>query len=330
MQKETESPIERSHIENPCMESLLLGVAVGDALGVPVEFKSRHTLCASPVKDMIGYGTHHQPPGTWSDDSSLTFCLAENLCAKQDIHDLARRFILWYDDAYWTAHGEVFDVGNATAKAIQRLKQGVEPTQAGGREEWSNGNGSLMRILPLAYFLLDVAPHLHFNRVRDISSVTHAHPRAVLSCYIYVIIAMQLLKGEGPVDAFAKMQETVNRFLSTNNVLSESDKSLFQRLLELDASIWLQFSIDDIKSSGYVIDTLEASLWCLMTTNNFEDAVLKAVNLGEDTDTTGAVTGGLAGILYGKDQIPDDWLNKLARKDDISTLASKCFAGWSL
>ena len=126
------------------IKDALLGVAVGDAIGVPVEFKTRKWLLENPVTGMQGYGTHNQPPGTWSDDSSLTFCLAEMLCKKYDLENLANRFINWKNNSYWTAHEEVFDIGNGTSEAIDRLERGVAPAMAGGNGEDSNGNGSLI------------------------------------------------------------------------------------------------------------------------------------------------------------------------------------------
>ena len=129
----------------------LFGLCIGDALGVPVEFTSRDDLKEHPVADMIGYGMYNQPPGTWSDDSSLAFCLAESLCNGYDLNDIASKFVAWYYDNHWTPHGEVFDVGNATSEAIERLKIGVAPQKAGSCSEYSNGNGSLMRILPLVF-----------------------------------------------------------------------------------------------------------------------------------------------------------------------------------
>ena len=153
-------------------KNILLGLAVGDALGVPAEFKSRETLKKNPVTEMTGYGTHNQPPGTWSDDSSLAFCLAESLCEGYNLKDIADRFIKWHDEAYWTPYGEVFDVGIATRKAIQRLKEGIDPGQAGGNTEYDNGNGSLMRIMPLLV-LTDYSTTTEAYRLtEEVSSIT--------------------------------------------------------------------------------------------------------------------------------------------------------------
>ncbi|MGB4437301.1 MAG: ADP-ribosylglycohydrolase family protein, partial [Acetomicrobium sp.] len=131
----------------------LLGLCIGDALGVPVEFQSREKLKRNPVKDMMGYGTHNQPPGTWSDDSSLAFCLAESLCNGFDLQDIADKFVKWMYEGYWTPWGKAFDVGHTTQIAISRLKKGVDPLESGPTDERSNGNGSLMRILPLIFYV---------------------------------------------------------------------------------------------------------------------------------------------------------------------------------
>lgn len=307
------------------IQSALIGLAVGDALGVPVEFKSRHTLHASPIKDMVGYGSHNQPPGTWSDDSSLTFCLAESLCNAYDLHDLSRRFINWYNHAYWTAHNEVFDVGNTTAVAIRRLEQGVSPVLAGDAAVNSNGNGSLMRILPIAFYVKNMPIEKRYSIVADVSALTHAHIRSKLACFVYVEWAIQILNGFSKESAFHQMQKIVLEYLYQNAICTEEEQNHFHQLLTADVETWKNTPESSIKSSGYVIDTLEAATWCLLTTNNYADAVLKAVNLGNDTDTTGAVAGGLAGLIYGMEQIPETWKNTLARKEDILDLANRLY-----
>ena len=299
------------------IKSVLLGVAVGDALGVPVEFKSREFLRLNPVTDMMGYGTHHQPSGTFSDDSSLTFCLAEMLTGGFDLNTLGQNFIRWLEDGYWTAGGRVFDIGGTTRDAIERLKQGVPPELAGGTDDLSNGNGSLMRISPLIFYLADKPAQERFEITRLVSSITHRHIRSVIACFYYLEFGRQLLEGKDTFEIYRNLREETPAFLRSISV-DPPEIARFDRLLQ--ENIYEQAE-ETISGSGYVVHTLEASIWCLLTTNTYRDAVLKAVNLGQDTDTTAAVTGGLAGLLYGSDNIPADWIMQLARYRDIEELA---------
>ncbi len=315
-------------MKNNLIHSTLFGIAVGDALGVPVEFKSREYLKANPVTDMFAYGTHNQPAGTWSDDSSLTFCLAETLTDKYDLKRLANRFINWYEHGYWTPHGEVFDVGNATSRAIFRLEQGVNPVMAGGVDEADNGNGSLMRILPLLFHIKEMKIEDRFRCVSDISSLTHRHIRSVLGCFIYVEFALQLLKGVDKFEAFLQTKDTVNDFLNNNPVCSNNEIDKYHRILMnpiggYEIKPIYEYTEEGIASSGYVVHSLEAALWCIFKEDNFDGTVLRAVNLGSDTDTTAAIAGGLAGLRYGFDAIPQKWIDQLARKDDIFDLCDR-------
>jgi ADP-ribosylglycohydrolase len=308
----------------------LLGLAVGDALGVPVEFIDRHVRRRDPVVDMRGYGTHHQPPGTWSDDSSLTFCLAETLARPggragvPDLADFGRRIINWLDMSYWTAHGQVFDVGNATRYAIQNLRAGVAPAKAGPRSEFDNGNGALMRILPLVFHETWQAENLDLNAAwaltEAVASVTHGHPRSSLGCFLYLLVACGLLSGLAPAAAYEQMQQLANPWLQNGSIPAVVEDKHYQRVL---MSSIADLPEADIKSSGYVVHTLEAALWCLLTHDTYAATVLAAVNLGDDTDTTGAVTGGLAGLAYGEAAIPAEWLAVLARRADIEDLAAR-------
>jgi ADP-ribosylglycohydrolase len=167
--------------EKHIYKDLLLGVAVGDALGVPVEFQSRELISKSPVADMIGYGTYNLPPGTFSDDGSLTFCLAEALTQDFNLQRVADHFVNWLLHGYRTADGHVFDVGIATSKAIDRLQRGCEPEFAGGTTDFDNGNGSLMRILPLVTYHKDKERFERFELTKQVSSITHGHIRSVLA-----------------------------------------------------------------------------------------------------------------------------------------------------
>ena len=296
----------------------LMGLCVGDALGVPVEFTSRAERVKSPVTTMLGYGTWNQPPGTWSDDSSLSFCLAECLCRGYSLDAIANSFWRWYKEAYWTPRGDVFDIGQTTHTAIMRLKQGVVPHQAGGKVENNNGNGSLMRILPMAYCHRNLTLGELLARVHDVSAITHAHARSQMACGIYISIAVALLEGADLQTAYLQALQDIQTIYTVREFLLE--KPHFGRILSGEIA---EVPVEEINSGGYVIDTLESSLWCLLNSSSYSEAVLKAINLGGDTDTTAAVTGGLAGIYYGVENIPQKWMNQIARRQDIIYLAER-------
>ena len=302
------------------VKSGFFGAAIGDALGVPVEFSSRASLTLDPVQGMRSYGVWNQPAGTFSDDSSLLFCTAEGLCAGFDPADVAARFVQWYTSGYWGAHDEVFDIGGATRFAIGRLIAGTDPTLSGGMMENDNGNGSLMRILPMV-FCLKNEPSIQerYRKVKLISGITHYHFRSVMACFIYVEFGIELMATGDKTLAYSRMQESANTFVNQQSFSADEIK-LFDRILRNDISI---FPEKDIHTSGYVLDTLESSLWCFLTTSTYEESVLKAVNLGGDTDTTATVTGGLAGIVYGYDAIPEKWLSALAKRGQIADLAQR-------
>jgi len=303
----------------PAVRSALFGVAVGDALGVPVEFRSRRFLDSNPVKEMIGYGSHSQPPGTWSDDSSLTFCLAEALTGEFDLNTVGRNFVRWFKEGWWTAHGEVFDVGNSTRNAVSRLASGVRPEIAGGTDGQSNGNGSLMRILPLLFYIREKPVSERLDITRKVSSITHGHNRSVIACFYYLEFARQILEGRDKFEISRNLREEFPGYVIEGGT-EPHDLEPFERLLREDIAL---LPVERIFSDGYVIHTLEASVWCLLTTESYSEAVLKAVSLGEDTDTTAAVTGGLAGLLYGIEGIPEEWLGHIARREDIEDLADR-------
>ena len=298
----------------------VFGVATGDALGVPFEFKSRAEMRATPAKDMVGYGTYGVPAGTWSDDSSLTFCLMEGLIQGYDLKTIGHQFVQWLYKSYWTPRGTVFDVGMATRMAIARLEQGYTPELCGGMGEYDNGNGSLMRILPMIFYLNNEEDiDERFKMVKDISSLTHAHLRSVLACFIYVEYGLLLLQGLEKVEAYKKMQKEVISFLKHQD-FNPKEINMYYDVLEEDVSA---INEDRILGSGYVVQSLKASLWSFLNTTSYDQAVLKAVNFGQDTDTTAAITGGLAGLYYGFDAIPELWKFQLARYDDIENLISR-------
>jgi len=298
------------------LQTILLATATADALGVPVEFKSRAYLKENPVTDMQEYGTHHQPKGTWSDDTSLMLCLAESMVEGLDVNKLAQKFIAWKNDNLWTPHGWVFDIGIGTRIAIERLENGELPELAGGFDEMDNGNGSLMRILPLILFTKDLEINKRYDWIKKVSSITHAHVRSVMACFYYLEFAKKILEGKDKFQVYLELQREITTYFE-NLEINPLEIQKFNRLLKEDIT---NIEEDNINSSGYVIDTLEASIWCILTTSSYKEAVLKSVNLGHDTDTTAAVTGGLAGLIYGVDSIPKEWIKVVVRKKCIVNL----------
>ena len=299
------------------IKSALFGVAVGDALGVPHEFSRPEDLRENPVKDMVGYGTYDLPPGTWSDDSSLIFCLAESLCSGFNTDHMGELFVKWHYQDYWTATGEVFDIGIGTRNALYKIKNGTKAELAGGQDEKDNGNGSLMRILPLVFAIQNLPTEERFERTRQVSAITHGHIRAVMACFYYLEFAKQLIEGKSKFEIYKDLQTSIPSFFEKAGIES-TELAHFDRIFKANVA---DLPLSEIRSGGYVIETIEACIWCLLTTDSYKDAVLKAVNLGHDTDTTAAVTGGLAGLLYGFDGIPREWVRQLAKREEIEELA---------
>lgn len=294
----------------------LWGAVIGDALGVPVEFRSREERKQDPVAGMRGFRTHYQPPGTWSDDTSLLLCTVESLINYEfDLCDMGQRFAQWYRKGHWTPWGEVFDIGETTQKAIERIEKGAVPEMAGDTAETSNGNGSLKRVLPVALRFANSSLDDLLGYVYRVSSVTHRHPHSLIACGFYCLMVVKLLEGLSPLDAYTAALATASKTYARRpyrGEMSPFTRFISGRIHELPES--------DIESGHYVLDTLEASTWCLINSASFKEAVLKSVNLGKDTDSTGCVTGGLAGVHYGVSAIPEEWIKLLVRRDDIKAL----------
>lgn len=301
----------------------LLGVAIGDAVGVPYEFSSREEMQANPATDMIGYGTYNQPKGTWSDDSSLTFCLAESLVGAYDLKDMSEKFIRWVDEAYWTAHAQVFDIGITTSIAIARLREIIEEEdldelkqQKHYGNDRDNGNGSLMRIIPLLFYIKGKPIKEQFHIVWEVSALTHRHVRAAMSCMIYLKLAEKLLKGKDKIEAYTEMRKEIMRFWDEME-FPEKERKHFNKLIQNDIR---DTHIDNLKTGGYVIEVLESSIWFFLNNDSFKDTILSIINLGHDTDTSAAIAGGLAGLYYGQEEMPQEWVASIARLDDIVEL----------
>ncbi|MEM4261068.1 MAG: ADP-ribosylglycohydrolase family protein [Candidatus Woesearchaeota archaeon] len=305
---------------------MFLGIAVGDALGVPFEFKNREALKREPVTDMMGFGTYNQPVGTWSDDSSLAFCLADSLCNGYDLVDIAKKFVEWKDKALWTPYGEVFDIGITTSYSINKLRSILKSKNYDELKslkdiniESHTSNGSLMRILPLLGYIKSKPIKDQFEIIREVSALTHQHIRSAIACLIYLKFAELIIVKNDKKLAYALMKDEVNNFLSISKI-DKVEINVFRRILEADIS---SLPIYEIESTGYVIHTLESALWCVLKNDNYADTVLTAVNLGGDTDTISAIAGGLAGLIYSYKKIPEKWVSKLAKLDKILELAER-------
>ncbi len=299
------------------IKGMLLGLAIGDAIGVPVEFETRSVLNQDPVVDMRGFGTYAVPMGTFSDDTSMSWCLAETILEGYSPNLLADKFVDWRFNNKYTASGITFDCGVVTNRCIEKYAKSGKLTN-GSNNESENGNGSLMRIAPLIILLKGKKIEERYELVKEVSSITHAHIRSVLSCFFLCELMLEMLNGSDKQKSYIVAQNKIKHIFKIKNI-SRYEQSIFEKIYP--NNIWL-FSEQEIVSSGYVIHTLEASLWAFYTTTNYKDAVLKAVNLGEDTDTTAAITGSIAGLYYGYDKIPNEWLDILLKKDELIKLSN--------
>jgi ADP-ribosylglycohydrolase len=299
------------------MRSAIYAGIIGDALGVPVEASTRQELALCSVKNMLGYGRYDQPEGTWSDDSSLTLCTMESLINGHDIEEIGKNFCRWLYEGHWTSTGFVFDAGITTFLSLDKIHSNhASALKSGCTHEDDNGNGALMRMLPVALYYCNADADEFLRRVHELSAITHAHPRAKIGCGVYALLVRELLSGLDNNEAY---RSATSQALSWYSLFPEFKTELphFIRIFSNDIG---SLPREQIHSSGYLIDTLEASIWCLLNHSNTKDALLAAVNLGLDTDTTGMVAGGLAGLCYGLDGVPRQWLDSLARKIEIDAI----------
>lgn len=313
-------------------ESVLAGVyglALGDAVGVPFEFMTRDKVRKYDLSRMYEYGSHNQPMGTFSDDTSMVLAtldaMGDNIGCIGGVMD---NFKEWLNNGIYTANGDVFDVGGTTLRSIQRYSNGEDLALCGECDEYSNGNGSLMRMLPMVYYIWVhrglIIDEGDVNIINMFSSLTHAHDLSKMCCVYYVYVALYILAESsklGIQKAIENGIEAVENYYTTqgtpNIVLDVAELSSLKDMFKVDER--------DIKSSGYVVDSLEASLWCLYHSKGYKNAVCSAVSLGEDTDTIGAITGSLAGLYYGLDNLPVDWMAELRNKALIDSVCNRFF-----
>ena len=302
----------------------IYGVAAGDALGGPVEFRNRGSF--PPVTKYRYNAQFDLPPGSWTDDTSMTLCLAKSLVDKKgnfNILDQVNNYVKWFKEGYLSSSGTCFDIGNATRISLSvwqgHLSEGNADAEARGQldvdaaldQEQNCGNGSLMRTAPIALVYHAENEQLLDDYTSRAGKVTHPHATCIESCQVYVRMISAMLKNrDGQISKRALFE-----VLRTYNWKSDILKFTFGKYRTLDDIVHTPESV--ISSSGFVVHTLEAALWAFFTTENFRDGVLKVVNLGDDADTVGAVYGGFAGAYYGFDDMPEDWVKGLQKRGMI-------------
>ena len=306
-------------------KSAIMGLIVGDALGTPVQFESREEVRANPVCGMIGYRTFNMPEGTWTDDSSLTIATLDSIARTNDIDiwAIAKNFVRWLENGQFTPYGFAFDIGNGTMNAIRRYAREKNPFTCGGRTERDNGNGSIMRIMPAVLYCIahDVPVDDAVDLIHDVSALTHAHIRSKVACGLYYFMAKAIVKGTGSLQERLQLGLATGFAFYEDREYADNELAYYSRLRNIEA--FKETHEDAIKSSGYVVNTLEAAVWGLITTDSYKDAMLKIVNLGGDTDSIAAVAGGLAGLFYGYDAIPAEWLAVIKRKGWMDAIIAK-------
>ena len=286
----------------------LLGLACGDAVGTTVEFSRRGSF--APVTDMVGGGPFNLKPGEWTDDTSMALCLAESLIdsAGFDAIDQMNRYVKWLDQGYWSSNGRCFDIGNATYTALNNFKQTGNP-YSGSENPQSAGNGCLMRLAPVPmYYYPDrqVAARMSGQSSRT----THGASVCLEASYVFGGMLCMALDGA-----------------SKNEILFEHGLSKFKSS-DIQAIARGDYKVKteaEIYGTGFVVLSLEAALWCFYQTDNYEAAILKAANLGDDADTTAAICGQIAGAYYGESGIPEKWRKKIVMHDEICRLSDSLF-----
>lgn len=301
----------------------IMGVIVGDALGLPVQFLDRDEVRQNPVTGMRGYGTFNLPEGTWSDDGSLTLATLESILNKKEIdcEDIMENFADWLVDGKFTPFGYAFDQGNTCTRAIMQYAINGDAQHCGIRGEWANGNGALMRIMPVCLFAYEkvrdglISENEAIEYVHRVSALTHNHMRSQMACGIYYSLVKAILQKKGNLqEAIARGIQDAKAYYQ-NDIQNYAELSHYGRMFEVEA--FKRLAEDEISSTGYVVDSLEAAVWSLLNATSFKETALRAVNLGKDTDTVGAIACGLAGLYYGYEAIPRDWLEKIQCRSKI-------------
>ncbi len=288
----------------------IIGHAIGDAMGVPIEFTLRENLLDNPVTEMLGHGTYDVEKGSFSDDTSMEIALIDSYVKKEefDYDDIMNNFSLMISEGKFTPDDKLFDIGITCSTAVNNYLKGTPPLESGLDDYNSNGNGSLMRILPVVYYA-------HYKKlkqveilelVRKVSSLTHRHEISIIGCYLYVNYVLNIINGKDKYAALSMLKALDLSMFKEENI-EKYHRILVDNLKDL--------KLNEIRSSGYIVDSLEAALWVVLNTDSYSSSIIGAINLGEDTDTIGAITGSITGILYGYNSIPKSWLESLRKRE---------------
>lgn len=294
----------------------LLGLACGDALGTTLEFSSPGSF--EPLAEMQGGGPFGLPAGYWTDDTSMAMCLAESLigCGGFDAADQMSRYVRWWRDGYWSSTGRCFDIGGATSAALRRFEKTGEPA-SGSADPLTAGNGSLMRLAPVALFYRQ-DPAAAIRMAAESSRTTHAARTCVDSCRYMAALLVGVLGGAAKEELLSPMFKPVPGLWAGDPLCEEVGK--------VARGSFRTKRPPEIKGSGYVVESLEAALWAFHSHAGFRAGALAAVNLGDDADTTGAIYGQLAGAFYGEAAIPSKWANCIHRAEEIRQVALRLYS----
>ena len=263
---------------------------------------------------MVGGGSFHLEPGQWTDDTSMALCLSESLLEKRgfDPRDQMERYVSWYRDGHLSSTGSCFDIGGTTAGALQLFQQ-TGKAFAGSTDPRSAGNGSIMRLAPVAMFYYpDEQKAVEF--AGQSSRTTHGATECVDACRLFALMLVKALAGKEKTDVLVGRGKLLRG-------------CLVEKIESIACGAYTGKDESRIRGTGYVVDSLEAALWCFAQTDSFRDAIVKAVNLGDDADTTGAVCGQIAGAFYGETGIPDAWLERLCMREKIIDFAEALMRG---
>lgn len=300
---------------------VLFGLAIGDALGAAVEFQAPGTF--EPVSDFRGGGPFGLKPGQWTDDTSMALALADSIGSGDwSLDDQARRYVDWWKTGKYSVNGRVFDIGVTTQAALRRFEETGDSRTSGDSSPEAGGNGSIMRLGPVPIAFADMFPerlHALVNRLVDSSLPTHASPQCLSACAYLGVVLAALIQGEERETVLSPdwphLREA-RRLLPDIHRLVPFDPDI----AEVAAGSFRQKKPPEIRGSGHVVRCLEAALWAFHDATDFREAVLRAVNLGDDADTTGAVCGQLAGAYWGEDGIPVEWRRNLAQRSELERL----------